>query len=128
MNAQYLLPISIAVIFSLSISAACAESNPDVDKDLMYFMEETVDRLNADLAMKRKQESLEGADLMVELSHMVEEHFLSWVGNERAIKLATEGKQHSMKIADLLRAEEYDAAVQESIALSSNCKSCHELF
>lgn len=105
-----------------------ADPAADVDKDLMYFIEETNDKLNSDLALKLKAESLEGADMMVELTQMVEEHFTVWAKSKKATQLATASKQYSMEIAELVRTDNFEAAVQKSIALSNNCKSCHQLF
>lgn len=66
------------ISWCFSPQLSCADFDPEVDKDLMYFIEETNDKLNSDLALKLKAESVEGADMMVELTQMVEEHFASW--------------------------------------------------
>jgi hypothetical protein len=105
-----------------------ADNLPDVDKDLMYFIEETNDKLNSDLALKLKAESIEGADMMIELTQMVEEHFTAWAKNQKATQLAKTSLQTAINIAELVRADEFEAAAEKGIELSNNCESCHQLF
>jgi hypothetical protein len=94
----------------------------------MYFIEETNDKLNSDLALKLKAESIEGADMMIELTQMVEEHFTVWAKNQKATQLAKTSLQTAINIAELVRADEFEAAAEKGIELSNNCESCHQLF
>jgi hypothetical protein len=105
-----------------------ADDAPDVDKDLMYFIEETNDKLRSDLALKRKEDSIESADMMIELTQMVEEHFTIWAKNEKATQLAKTSQQNAIDIAKLVRVNKFDEAIQKGIELSNNCESCHQLF
>lgn len=123
-----LLPTFTLLVLFFYPQITFADNEPDVDKDLMYFIEETNDKLSSDLALKHKEESIESADMMIELTQMVEEHFSTWAKNVKATQLAKTSRQNAIDIAQLVRVDKFNEAIQKSIELSNNCESCHKLF
>lgn len=102
--------------------------DPGVDIDLMHFMEETNDQLTSDLAIRDKNNILEGAQMLAELLQMVEEHFNSWNQSETALVIARKSTTIAMDIVAAAELGEFETATQKGIELSNQCENCHKIF
>lgn len=120
--------VSFLLLFGHSAISLAEETAGEMDKDLMQTIEDTNDSLSSNIALQRKDQSLEDAQLLKELFVVVEKHFLTQKDAAEALEITRNSQKLTANVIEKVEATDFDGAISTATELSRACKKCHTFY
>lgn len=116
----------LAVLGVSSASLVWAAS--EFDMDLMQTVEDTSKDLVSNLSMGDAAAANTDLSELDSLLAQVEDHYVQKGNADDAVVIVKDGRTLLVDIANLVAANDFDAANAKSTEFSRTCKACHKIY